>query len=323
MKNKVPIYKIIRNIASRGIEYSGEIGEWLEDSEENNKVYQDLLHVWQVTGTFPDRFKPDKQIGWGKVRKQIYSHRRRRLIYLRFVQSAAAVIVVLLSVWLGAGLDKLKQPKYSEIISPAGEKTRIVLPDSSIVLLNGNSQIRYSNHFSEDDRYVELQGEGYFDVHKDLSHRFVVHTSDLDIKVFGTSFNVKAFGEDKDIEVDLINGQIGIERNNKEILRLQAGQNTTFNKNEKKFYLGKTDVNLVSAWTREELVFEEKTFEYIIKYLERWYGVDIKVAPKVLDDELLTFKVKTESLRELLDLIKFLKPIIYEVDGKEVTITKP
>ena len=83
------------------------------------------------------------------------------------------------------------------------------------------------------------------------------------------------------------------------------------------------DVNLVSAWTREEMVFEEDSLEEIIKYMERWYGVNIQVSPELLDGELLTFKVKTESLNELLKLINILKPIKFHIDGKQVTITKP
>ena len=83
------------------------------------------------------------------------------------------------------------------------------------------------------------------------------------------------------------------------------------------------NINLVSAWTRDEMIFQEDSLEEIIKYMERWYGVNIKIAPELLDGELLTFKVKTESLNELLSLINILKPIKYHVDGKQVVITKP
>jgi hypothetical protein len=71
------------------------------------------------------------------------------------------------------------------------------------------------------------------------------------------------------------------------------------------------------------MVFEEDSLEEIIKYMERWYGVNIQIAPELLDGELLTFKVKTESLSELLKLINLLKPIQYNINGKQVIITKP
>lgn len=324
MENQVPVYKIIRNIASNGVEYAKEIREWLDDSNENKKVYQDLLKIWQVTGSFPERFSPNRPKAWLNVQQHIHSPKRKYFLYRRIGQIAAAIIVVFMSVWAGTEFDNWKQKnQYTEVFSPAGQKTRIILPDSSIVLLNGNSQIRYSRNFNDENRNIELKGEAYFDVRKDLSRQFIVRTSELDVKVFGTSFNVKAYENDQTVEVGLKNGKIGIDRNEKIIAQLTPGQVATFDKTEQKLDVGEMDINLVSAWTRNEMVFEENSLEEIVKYMERWYGVSIKVAPELLDGELLTFKVKTESLTELLNLINLLKPIKYHVDGKQVIITKP
>lgn len=324
MENQVPVYKIIRNIASNGAEYAKEIREWLDDSNENRTVYHDLLNVWQVTGSFPERFSPNRPKAWQNVQQHIHSQKRQYFLYSRIAQIAAAIIVVFLSIWSGTKLDHLNQkPQYTEVFSPAGQKTRIILPDSSIVLLNGNSKIRYSQNYNEDNRKIELVGEGYFDVRKDISRQFIVNTSELDVKVFGTSFNVKAYEDDQTLEVGLKNGKIGIDRDGKKIVQLTPGQMASFDKKEQKLDVVKMDIDLVSAWTREEMVFEEDSLEEIVKYMERWYGVNIQVAPELLDGELLTFKVKTESLNELLNLISILKPIKYHIDGKKVVISKP
>ncbi|HBL74143.1 MAG: hypothetical protein A2W90_22450 [Bacteroidetes bacterium GWF2_42_66] len=323
MENKVPVYKIIRNIASKGAEYADETREWLDGSNENKQIYQDLLNLWQVTGAFPGRFHPDRPQAWRKVQKQIHARERKYFIYRRVAQIAAAIVIVFLSVWTGTKIDNLAQPNYTEVISPAGQKTRIILPDSSTVLLNGGSRIRYSQNFSKQNRNVELQGEGYFDVRKDLHRQFIVNTSGLNVKVFGTSFNVKAYENDPLIEIGLKSGSIGIDRDNTEIVQLVPGQVATFNKNEKQLNVVKMNVDLVSAWTRDEMIFEENSLEEIVKYMERWYGVNILLAPELQDGELLTLKVKTESLQELLEMINLLKPIGYKVDGKQVIITKP
>lgn len=323
MENQVPVSKIIRNIASNGEEYAREIQQWFEDSNDNKKIYRDLQDIWLVTGSFPDRFLPDRPKAWQKVRPQIHSPKRNYFLLQRVGQIAAAVIVVFISIWSGTKLDQIKQRNlFTEVISPAGQKTRIILPDSSIVLLNGHSQIRYSQNFN-DNRRIELKGEGYFDVRKDLSRQFVVGTSELDIKVFGTSFNVKAYEDDQKVEVGLKSGKVGIDRGEKEMAQLIPGQVATFDKKEHKLDIGEMDINLVSAWTRDEMVFDEVTLKEIIRYMERWYGVEIRVAPELLDGELLTFKVKTESLHELLKLIGLLKPIKYHINGKQVVITKP
>lgn len=324
MENQVPIDKIIRNIASNGVEYSKEVQQWMEVDKDNKKVYQDLFNIWQITGSFPERYSPDRPKAWQKVQNQIHAHKRKYFLYRRIGQIAAAILVIFLSVWTGTELNNWNQKSlYTEVISPAGQKTRIILPDSSIVLLNGNSKIRYNQNFNENNRKVELKGEGYFEVRKDESSQFIVSTSELNVIVFGTTFNVKSYADDQTVEIGLKNGKVGIEKNQKEILQLNPGEVASFDKKGQKMVVKNMDVELVSAWTREEMIFEEKSLEEIITYIERWYGVEIQASPKLLDGELFTFKVKTESLNELLKLINLLKPIQYQVNGKQVTITNP
>ncbi|WP_423129028.1 FecR family protein [Gaoshiqia sp. Z1-71] len=323
MKNSIPADKIIRNITSNGEEYAGEIREWLDDSNDNKKIYSDFLNIWRLTGSFPERFYPNRKNAWLKVQKQIHTRKRSQVLYRRMAQVAAAILVISFSVWAGSKLSHLENTAYTEIISPAGQKSRIILPDSSVVLLNSHSRIRYRQDFNVHDRHIELNGEAYFEVRKNLMRQFIVSVTDLNIKVYGTSFNVKAYEEDQIIEVGLKNGSIGIDCNEKEIIQLVPGQVAVFNKNETKLDVENVDMNMVSAWTRDEMIFEERSMEEIVKYIERWYGVEIKLDPKLIDGELLTFKVKTESLQDLLKLINLLKPITYQVDGKQVVITKP
>jgi ferric-dicitrate binding protein FerR (iron transport regulator) len=324
MRNFGPVYyKIIRNISTNGLEYENEIQEWLNESDENKNIYQDLLNVWLITGSFPERFIPDRSKGWQEIHRHIHLQKNKSFLYRRITQVAAAIIIVFLSVWTGTKLNNRDQaPQYAEVFSLAGQKTRVLLPDSSVVLLNGNSQVRFNRNFNENKRIVELIGEGFFEVHKDLSRQFIVSTTELDIKVFGTSFNVKAYADDQEVEVGLKNGSISIDRDEKEIVKLIPGQLATFDKQQLKLNVAKKDIEVVSAWTRDELVFEEASLDEIVKYLERWYGVNIHIDPELLNGELLTFKVKTESLNELLKLINLLRPIKYQIDGKQVNIAK-
>ncbi len=324
MENQISTYKIIRHIETNGYEYDDEISVWLKCSVDNQNHYNDLLTVWQITGDFPGRFTPDRNKAWLKIKEQINFRKEHNLLLRKFLRVAAAIVVVLLSAWFGRESGQWHQNlQYTEILSQAGQKTRVLLPDSSIVLLNGNSQLKYNQNFNQENRTIELKGEGYFEVRKNYRKQFIVKTSDVDIKVFGTVFNVKSHDNDQKIEIGLINGQIGIDRSRHEIARLDPGQLAVFDKQNSKLAIGKMDVNLVSAWTRDELIFEENSLEEVVKYIERWYNVDIKVDTALMDGELLTFKVKSESLSELLDLINLLKPIKYKIDGKHVFINKP
>jgi len=323
MQKHVPLDKIIQNIASNGEAHQQTIQEWIGDSKENEKIYQDLLNIWQVTGSFPGRYAPDRTSAWQNVKQQIKSRKKAYPFYRRMAQVAAAIIVIFLSIEVGSKLDDWQQPDYTEIVSPAGQKSRVILPDSSVVQLNGDSRLRYSQNFNKHDRKVELTGEGYFEVRKNKSMQFVVQTSALDVKVYGTKFNVKAYDDDRDVEVGLKNGWVGLERQGKEVAELHPGQGATFNKKERTLRVKKVDTNLISVWTDNEMVFDEAPMSEIVKYMERWYGVDIEISPQLLDGQLYTFKVKTESLKEALQLVNLLKPIRFKIDGQKVRITEP
>lgn len=324
MNRQIPFHIITRNISSEGLEYTTEIREWLKESEENKELYDNLLQLWKDTGSLPEYFTPDRTKAWQKVNDSLHLKKKKHYLNFRIGQIAAALLIGLLTGWAGSIFSKRPDTaQYTEVISPAGQKTQVRLPDSSLVLLNGNSSLRYSQEFNHDSRKVELRGEGYFDVRKDLSRKFIVSTPEIDVKVYGTSFNVKAYGNDQFVEVGLKTGKIGLERNASEIMSLRPGQVALYRIKEKKIDVKETDMNLVSAWTRDEMVFEEDSLQEIIKYMDRWYGVNIQVSPQLLDGELLTFKVKTESLSELLKLINLFKPIKYHIDGKQVIITKP
>lgn len=94
------------------------------------------------------------------------------------------------------------QPKsaalaYFETTTPMGAQTKVVLPDQSVVWVNAGSTLRYGSDFNTNGRSVQLDGEAYFEITRDSLKPFIVKSKRLDIKVLGTSFNVKAYGMDE------------------------------------------------------------------------------------------------------------------------------
>jgi ferric-dicitrate binding protein FerR (iron transport regulator) len=84
--------------------------------------------------------------------------------------------------------------------------------------------------------------------------------------------------------------------------------------------LSSPKVDVVTAWKNNELIFDGTPFEEVIRYLERWYGVNITIEEKMKNKHNYTFRVKTESFRELMNLLKEITPLEYKIDGKNVTI---
>ena len=125
----------------------------------------------------------------------------------KIVYGAAAVILLLIastiSYWWG---ERQLQNQFADILveAPLGAKTKLILPDSTLVWLNAGSKIVYSQGFGVKDRHLRLNGEAYFEVAKDSLNRFVVQAGDLAVEALGTSFNVKAYEEDNQAVVCLL-----------------------------------------------------------------------------------------------------------------------
>lgn len=110
-------------------------------------------------------------------------------------------------------------------------KSLVTLPDGTIVYLNAKSSLTYSQDFGRESRNVELSGEGFFEVKKDIKKQFTVKTGFMDITVLGTKFNVYAY-QDKDIvEMSLVEGSVNIE------MVLPPYKNINVKPNEKVTYL--------------------------------------------------------------------------------------
>ena len=106
---------------------------------------------------------------------------------------------------------KVQEHTINEISTKTGAHSKIILPDGSLVWLNGGSRLTYDKAFNKGEtREVELKGEAYFDVAKNALKPFIIHTHQMDIKVLGTAFNVKSYPGDKSSETSLIHGSIEV-----------------------------------------------------------------------------------------------------------------
>jgi ferric-dicitrate binding protein FerR (iron transport regulator) len=207
------------------------------------------------------------------------------------------------------------------VFTEEGQKSQVLLPDGSKVWLNGGSKLTYSNDFSEDNRRVQLSGEGFFEVKKDEKHQFSVETEQVNVEVHGTAFNVEAYPEDKNIKVSLLNGKVALinRRNQLKMLDMVPGYQVAVSKNTLKWTNYSCDVETEALWVKNMLRFENATADQVFIKLEHWYGLKIDVENK--DNTIrYGFTLKSESIREMLDLINKITPITYKINGEEVRI---
>lgn len=302
-----------------------QIQEWLDVSPEHPVILSEIMNTWSVARNKPEFYQPDLSVNWQKLLKLIDYQPKQKFIqniYFRWAAASAIFVVAFLS-GLGLGdryLNQSAKVYYTRIIAPEGNKTHIVLPDSTHVWLNSGSELLYPSDYTSQNRRVIMKGECFFDVVKDQEHPFIVLVSKLQVKVFGTRFNVHEDEHTEAAEVTLVSGKVQVlNLQNQHISILNPGQQLVYA--DGKYQVQKAEnLEALTAWMNNMLIFNNQPFEEVIHYLEKWYGVKIHLDQSLNYHENYTFKVKTESLREVLELISVITPIEYHIEGEQVTI---
>ncbi len=266
--------------------------------------------------------------------------------------SIAAILVIMCSVSLYFINDRLfkfnpvTEQSFTEINVPKGMVRKLVLPDGTKVSVNAGSTLKYNNDFGKISRAVYLNGEAYFDIAKG-EVPFIVNTDNYTIRDIGTIFNVKAYSDDLSFETMVIEGEVQIEgkltidSDNAQKISVKKQQVFKLNyaSDDKIQNLSDTElsdivevkvqkltpsqVEVYTGWTEDLLVFEGKSFQEIIKIIERRYDVEI-----IMEDADLRNYEYSGSFRNINDVEKALKimkettDIEYDKNGRVITIRR-
>jgi transmembrane sensor len=276
---------------------------------------------------------------------------KRKPGIIRMLQIAAVIISAfllggLLSHFLFSAKPVKEEVTCTEIKSPFGARSEVVLPDGSTVWLNAGSKIRYTSDFNKKGRDVQLNGEGYFKVAKNADMPFRVKTGDLSIQAIGTEFNVKSYDDEDIIETTLVEGKIAIRQNQKQknsvyLVPHQKAIYVKFNKNltvrnlepvdatkhehltmkKGKIYIAeKIDPEPVIAWKENRLIIKGEELNTLAIKLERKYDVKFVFESEALKKFRFTGTLENETLTQVLDVIKLSAPLEYKLQGKNVMI---
>ena len=227
--------------------------------------------------------------------------------WLRYAAAVAAVVLVAVaSNQLGRHSIESRMADMT-IEAPANSRSRVVLPDGSVVWLNAGSSITYSQAFGVKDRDVRMKGEGYFEVAHDKSRPFTVKSTALKVTVLGTKFNVCDYDDEPMAEVTLAEGSVAMNSlaDEQHVVTLTPNQHCTLDKATGKMRVGTTNASTASRWTTGKLFFDEETLEQIVSTLNHSYNVRIRI-----DDPTIRamrfygdFARGEQSIGEVLDIL--------------------
>jgi len=217
-------------------------------------------------------------------------------------------------------------PKYVVNQTPKGAIHKVVLPDGSIVWLNAGSVLKYPKTFEGKVRNVELvDGQVFFDIKHIDGYPFVVKTSNLNITVLGTSFDVKAYKNEKITKVSVLTGKVGISvqgQGDKPAIMLLPTQQVVLNNMTDHIVKGSTKVVTIESWRKNVLVFEDEDLSLVFKALERKYNTKINVEDQDLLDQHISIKLNAQPLNNILEVLSFTKHFKYEMPNDSTVIIK-
>ena len=271
----------------------------------------------------------------------------------RWKWASIAVSVALLVVgalyWFALTHPKTAQLQV-EVVYCTDDGTQIALPDGTKVWLSAHSQLRSLQAFTGKTRDVSLEGEGYFEVTPNKRQPFRVLVDGKTIVALGTSFNVRAYADETEVKVALVEGSVSVtdEHSGQAVILKPAqeasvaknsssfevidhsieqsvsnttAQETATGKGANKIAVGKVDLEELMSWKTGRYVFNNIPFEEITKMLERGFKVTILIENEALKSKPYTMRFENgESLERILDLIQINAKYSYQYNNGVIVI---
>ncbi|MDN5200146.1 FecR domain-containing protein [Fulvivirgaceae bacterium BMA10] len=227
---------------------------------------------------------------------------------------AAAVLVILFGITILVYQYQNKEMVWNEITSSDQQK-EVILPDGSKILLNENSVIRFPEHFEKHQREVFIVGEAFFDVaHKD-DWPFMVHAQNTITEVLGTTFNIRSYAKENNIEVVVLSGKVAfssLKSDLQEKVFLNPGNSANFDKLKNSISkFEKSDPNSI-AWKTNRLVFQDDLLDNVIKILENHFHINIEVINKELLNCHFRGTFENEDIKHILEVMAFTMNVSYK-----------
>ena len=209
--------------------------------------------------------------------------------------------------------------EYHTLIVPKGERQKVIFSDSSWVILNAQSTMKYPVAFRGEERKVYVEGEAYFEVTRDEEHPFIVSVKNFDVRVLGTSFNVMSYDDEFASSVTLLSGKVETTSGH-DTVRLSPGEQVSIT-SDNRMTVQKTDINVVVSWMDGKFGFSNERLDVIMRKICRWYDVEVLYAvPGIRERRFTGAPASTMPLKELLEALSTTTNLQFSLQDGVITI---
>lgn len=299
------------NIESRLIlYYNGELSKdqireveaWISESEENRKLAEQVFYVCFASDSLDAKRTVDTAAALKKANARIRAIRFRKI--MTGIQRAAAALLIPVAAIAGLLLARLNSDPVSviEVSTTPGMVASVTLPDSSRVWLNSGSSLSYPSKFKK-ERRVRLEGEGYFDVTKDKTRKFIVDAQNTNVIVHGTQFNIDCY-DSRSIRTTLISGSVDVSYLDSEkalcTARLQPSQQSLYDSVTGKMYILEGNTNC-GSWKDGRIILSNTPLDEALRMIGNKYNVTFNIKNNGIRAYKFTGSFDDQSLEVILN----------------------
>lgn len=242
--------------------------------------------------------------------KRIRLQKRKRILF-RVAAILIPILLLLGQFWyIEKHIDLFADSGYEEIYVPKGERMQLIFQDGSRATLNAETRIKYPRKFGFSERTVELEGEAFFEVSPNEDRPFIVDMKDINVKVLGTTFDVKAYATDPDIFVTLETGKVHLANKSHSLAYMKPGEKATYNRKSGVCKISRPEnIDHLSAWRKNHIIFTNTPLAEVLATLSRWYNVEFSIADSSVLYYNYTLTSTDQDIRKILKDLEKITPV--------------
>jgi ferric-dicitrate binding protein FerR (iron transport regulator) len=302
-----------------------ELQAWRQADATHESQFKAQEKLWKLTEYSPD-IQVDTVSAWNRTKSKIEEKsddpRPIRKMIFSGIKVAASIAIVFGFIWVfknhNAGEELIT-------VKSGNKKIDFILPDSSHVWLNKESELVYNKDFSGTEREVKLEGEGFFEVTKNPKRPFIIRAEKVITKVLGTSFNLRNYASESSIDLAVSTGRVSFkaERGTDEAI-VTPGNGASFHKAGERLTQYKLSNANSGAWRTGKLNFENIPLKQVLGDLERFYGIKVKLQNANLGNCRFSGNFENAKLDEVLQILEITLNLNYQKLSKHnIIITGP
>jgi len=286
------------------------LDKWINNSPKNKELLdsissnKNLVREYEVMDSF------NGKMGLERFKEKILLKSKTRALFRWRIAASFFVLVSILGLlcfFSGKSInEKSNLGLYTSVFTENGQRSKVILPDSSVVWLNSGTTLSYPNDFSDQNRKVILKGQAFFHVSHKKNYPFIVKSNNLEVIVKGTKFDVETYPEKKQIDVVLKSGRVDLKLQNSKSFSytMKPGEKAVFDlTNNNSMKVIHVDAAIYSSWKDGKLIFRNSPMREVVEKLKRWYNIDIDIVNPEVYHSIFSGTIKNESYEEIFRLI--------------------